>query len=86
MQTNTDEHYVDSETRIPTQILDAEIEVLDKRRTAVGLRWAPEKEPDAPVEDAGGHKKPVGLALSGGGIRSASFSLGVMQALAAGNT
>ncbi|HME41172.1 MAG TPA: patatin-like phospholipase family protein [Steroidobacteraceae bacterium] len=36
-------------------------------------------EPGAPEQTA---KGPVGLALSGGGIRSATFSLGVLQALA----
>lgn len=50
-----------------TDVEQAEQQWLQQRRAAVGNIPA-----DAPV---------VGLALSGGGIRSASFNLGVLQAL-----
>lgn len=46
-------------------------ELVASRRAQVG------KNPDAPIR--------VGLALSGGGIRSATFCLGVLQALAKGD-
>ena len=49
-------------------IADDEAAAIRKRRKAAD---------DAPVEDA------IGLALSGGGIRSATFGLGIVQVLAA---
>jgi hypothetical protein len=59
------------------EIVRAEIEVINDRRHA--LERAPltvnATGPGSPVIDA------VGLALSGGGIRSAAISLGVLQAL-----
>jgi hypothetical protein len=51
------------------QLLMEELEILKERRAAQGL--------DAPSLD-----NLTGLALSGGGIRSATFCLGVLQALA----
>lgn len=48
----------------------SEHERMDIRRTLLGL-----KDPDEPAA-------PYGLALSGGGIRSATFALGVLQAMA----
>lgn len=45
------------------------------------LQTGLEPEPDSPRMDASPPR--IGLALSGGGIRSATFSLGVLQALAA---
>ncbi len=51
------------------QLLKTELEILERRRAAQGL--------DAPRPD-----NLTGLALSGGGIRSATFCLGVLQALA----
>ena len=51
------------------QVRDAEHDWLAARRAAVGL--------PAPADDL------VGLAFSGGGIRSAVFNLGVLQALEA---
>jgi hypothetical protein len=51
------------------QLLEKELEVLAERRAAQGL--------DAPRPD-----NLTALALSGGGIRSATFCLGVLQALA----
>ena len=53
--------------------LSAGVARLVKRRSEVRLWWEPRSNP--PVDM-------VGLALSGGGIRSATYSLGVIQALA----
>ncbi|MGE8153241.1 patatin-like phospholipase family protein [Pseudomonas vancouverensis] len=52
---------------------EAEQERIRFRRKSLGLEKEP-REPDP--------KRPWGLALSGGGIRSATFCLGVLQALA----
>ena len=56
---------------------DAEVDRIVARRTEARLWWEmPENErPAAP-------KSLAGLALSGGGIRSATFSIGLLQALA----
>jgi hypothetical protein len=60
------------------RILRAEISAINRRRTALG-------RPKLPLDSGSGasHKvvDAVGLALSGGGIRSAAVSLGVLQAL-----
>ena len=71
---------------IPPKILNAELETIRKRREAVH----PESSAEAQAEAKSDPKSEepelknnlVGLALSGGGIRSATFSLGVMQRLA----
>src|SRR5205085_12455719 len=60
------------------EIIRAEADAINERRAA--LRRGPlsaenASGPDGVVLDA------VGLALSGGGIRSAAFSLGVLQAI-----
>jgi hypothetical protein len=69
-----------------TEVFPAELEEIDQRRTRV-------REPSSPAGPARTHPRKVGpgapstrhglvgLALSGGGIRSAAFSLGVLQAL-----
>ena len=53
-----------------TEVFPRELEVIERRRANAGLPGA-------------GESGLVGLALSGGGIRSASFSLGVLQAMSA---
>jgi hypothetical protein len=53
---------------LPTAFSDCEADLIGKRRDRIGVSSKP------PV---------VGLALSGGGVRSATFNLGVLQALAA---
>ena len=58
---------------LPRKILEAELTAVGNRRRAVGL--SSQRLAD----------RLVGLALSGGGIRSACFSLGVMQRLAQAN-
>lgn len=68
---NRDEDYVSYEAADPlyggaASVVNSELEHLAKRADATG------NPPD----------RLVGLALSGGGIRSATFSLGAMQALA----
>ena len=56
------------------KVLDGEIERIQKRREAVGT--------ESKLTDDELKGKLVGLALSGGGIRSATFSLGILQRLA----
>jgi Patatin-like phospholipase len=56
---------------LPPKVTDAEQEYIKKRREAAGVGRAP--------DECG--KNLVGLCLSGGGIRSATFCLGVMQSL-----
>jgi len=53
-----------------SQVIDAELAYVAQRRAALGL-------PADAVRD-----NLVGLALSGGGIRSATFNLGFLQGLA----
>ena len=55
------------------QILDSSKELVDRELAAIGA-WLERTDHD--------ENKLMGLALSGGGIRSATFSLGVLQALA----
>src|SRR5438045_1918874 len=55
-------------------VLDDEALEIDKRRTAA------DAQPSAPRGER--PKCLTGLALSGGGIRSATFNLGLLQALA----
>lgn len=65
------------------QVFAKEVEVLAARRQAAGLDAqalvAASRESAGPYPGAG--LGLIGLCLSGGGIRSASFSLGVLQAL-----
>ncbi|MCA9700944.1 MAG: peptidoglycan-binding protein, partial [Myxococcales bacterium] len=58
------------------EVFVGELEEIDARRQAAGLPAAGGKGPPR------AHRGLVGLALSGGGIRSATFGLGVVQALA----
>src|SRR5579859_5336898 len=58
-------------TSCPRRLRDAEAVTLNTRRKAAGL---PEAQAD--------YRDSVGVALSGGGIRSATFALGVFQGLA----
>ena len=61
----------DPEHSLPREVLEAELDAICKRRCAVGL-----------FSDTSLENRLVGLALSGGGIRSATFALGVLQRLA----
>ncbi len=72
---------------IPEKILCAELETIRKRRNTVLCKSSEEAPTEAnsdskKAEESELKDKLVGLALSGGGIRSATFSLGVMQRLA----
>ncbi len=63
------------EEQFESQVFPDEMEVIGKRRKAAKL----------PSSSQGDSKKPhglVGLAFSGGGIRSATFNLGVLQIFA----
>ena len=72
--------------KIPKKILCEELKVIRERRKAVCCESSDETPADAnsdPQDEKSKLKKKlVGLALSGGGIRSATFSLGVLQRLA----
>ena len=57
-------------------VFPAELEEINKRRQKLDLQEIP------PDQSPSGKLGLVGLALSGGGIRSSTFSLGVIQALA----
>jgi hypothetical protein len=58
------------ETAYPSFLREKEKELVRKRRTE------PDEKDERPLEDR------VGIALSGGGVRSATFSLGFFQGLA----
>ena len=62
------------------QVREAEIKEVVLRRQAAGVGLPQESRDE---QQAGSHveRTGIGLALSGGGIRSASFNLGVLQAL-----
>ncbi len=67
---------------VPGLLDDRGVGALVERRRKVRLWWS--KDPDLPGSswNAADGDTPVGLALSGGGIRSATFSIGLIQALA----
>ncbi len=57
---------------------NAELDYIAKRREAVGIYETPftgANDPDS------WHNAPIGLTFSGGGIRSATFNLGILQGL-----
>ncbi len=65
-------------------IVAAEAEVINRRRAALNARDPDLKRPPLVVAAAGPNAPALdatALALSGGGIRSASFAMGVLQAL-----
>lgn len=62
--------------RFYRDVFPAELEEINKRRRQLHLPEFPNKS------DPSAKLGLVGLALSGGGIRSATLSLGVIQALA----
>ena len=73
-------NYLKGCLKLPPRIYEDEVAAVTARRKAVGLtppQNAGEAQPKPAVSDG-----LVGLALSGGGIRSATFSLGILQALA----
>ena len=70
------------------QIFESEIRTINKRRSAAPVRQSivleTDPEPRRNGEEAlrpNEEAELVGLALSGGGVRSAAFALGVLQAL-----
>lgn len=70
---------VEDSRAIPEQVFHDEVEAIRSRRKHVKVPPLGDVEgPPAPTTRLGLN----GLAISGGGIRSATFSLGVMQALA----
>ena len=75
------EKYIKGSLGLSSAIYKDEVATITARRRAVGLTPPPIAEQDEPTPSV--KDGLVGLALSGGGIRSATFSLGVIQALAA---
>ncbi len=65
--------------QLPADVYRAELEEIRERRSAAGVEQVPEEARNAPGP-ALTHGL-TGLAISGGGIRSSTFSLGVIQAL-----
>ena len=61
-----------------SDVFDEELHEIRKRREASG-QWGPESENDD--KDPELKQQLTGLALSGGGVRSAAFNLGLMQSL-----
>lgn len=68
----------DVQTALPDEIFAQELETIEARREAAGVDSTTSVEANGPALRRG----IVGLALSGGGIRSSTFSLGVIQSLA----
>ncbi|VWX55726.1 putative Patatin-like phospholipase [Burkholderiales bacterium 8X] len=68
-----------SELQFDRDVFPAELEEIERRRALLDL------PPTTPVETEGvsTHRKLTGLAISGGGIRSAAFALGALQKMAA---
>ncbi|MCC7047936.1 MAG: patatin-like phospholipase family protein [Alphaproteobacteria bacterium] len=65
------------------QLVEAEIQLIAKRRDALGIRpITPTENGEANVGVQYAGQGLVGVALSGGGIRAATFSLGILQFLA----
>src|SRR5215831_13983311 len=62
------------EPKCVTDVCQAEIQAIRDRRAKLF--------PDQVKLDGSGRPAPLGLAFSGGGIRSATFNLGVLQGLA----
>jgi hypothetical protein len=62
-------------------VLKAELDQIDKRRRERGLE-APETGSPESAEKEASNRQLIGLAFSGGGIRSATFNLGFLQGLA----
>jgi hypothetical protein len=73
-------------TRKFDEIFVSEVEAISRRRkrhnrSAIALETENHKRDGTPVKRPNASANVVGLALSGGGIRSAAFCLGAMQAL-----
>ena len=81
MATEEPKNYFAGRLELPPKIYKNELVAIAARRRAVGLEPPPNAEEAEPKPTA--KDRLVGLALSGGGIRSATFCLGVIQALAA---
>ncbi|HXI02215.1 MAG TPA: patatin-like phospholipase family protein [Candidatus Saccharimonadales bacterium] len=76
------------ERTLPREVRELERIYLNNRRRAAGVHAVPSDNQKSTGSSAGEHEPPatvqptVGLALSGGGIRSATFNLGALQSLA----
>lgn len=67
-------------------VLEAELDAIKERRGEKKPPAQPTQEkPDEPVSQQARNMDMLGLALSGGGVRSATFNLGILQGLAKRN-
>jgi hypothetical protein len=65
--------------KLPPNVYQAELEEIDNRRSAAGMKNLEKKVLKS--DEASPEHGLIGLAISGGGIRSSTFSLGVIQSL-----
>jgi len=63
-----------------SEVFAAELEEVQRRRKKVAVENGSEESQEASAESADLRNNLIGLALSGGGIRSAAFNLGLIQA------
>ncbi|MCG6154183.1 patatin-like phospholipase family protein [Rubinisphaera margarita] len=63
-----------------SEVFAAELEEVQRRREKVAVENGSEESQEASAESADLRNNLIGLALSGGGIRSAAFNLGLIQA------
>src|SRR5262245_57044654 len=65
------------------KVLEQELQEIDSRRQRLGQQGPPlDQVSPPPALEKARERRLVGLSFSGGGIRSASFNLGVLQGLA----
>jgi hypothetical protein len=74
LENRCDELDFDARIRFPQVIQQEYTEIAKRRKRA---------EVDAPAAEDGRPRNLIGISLSGGGVRSATFNLGMLQALAA---
>lgn len=73
--------YLDGSLRLPEAIEKLEHKHISERRKNCRIRFNDAAQKQSSATDNDPKESLTGLAISGGGIRSASFALGVMQAL-----
>ncbi len=74
-----------SERPVPDPVDSKEVIHRFSRWTSGAVSWPPQDSPGKDVYEVAADEHLAGLCLSGGGIRSATFCLGVLQTLAARN-
>ncbi len=79
---NKESHMIDANnsTTLPREVVDAELEIIRARRQTTYGNNANQQDQLKDIEN-----NLRGLSISGGGIRSSTFSIGVIQSLAKAN-